>query len=197
MLRITRDEYLIRLEGLQAGVQAAGLDLFVVSALDSLYYVTGAGFEPFERPFFLLVRPRQSPLLLVPKLEHEHMRKECGVAAEHIHSYWDFPAPAGRGWPEQLREHVGKVETIGVEPSLPREISEQLRGYSLRTEPLIERQRLVKSVSEVEMIRRSAEYADLGVERLPAASYFGATVAEGFAETRAVTSQIIREVDGS
>jgi Xaa-Pro dipeptidase len=45
------------------------------------------------------------------------------------------------------------------------------------------------------MIRRAAHYADLGVERLLAASYFGASVAEGFAETRTVTSRIIREVD--
>jgi Xaa-Pro dipeptidase len=54
---------------------------------------------------------------------------------------------------------------------------------------------MVKSAAEIEMIRRSARYADFGVERLLAASYLGATVAEGFAETRAVTSRIIREVD--
>lgn len=46
------------------------------------------------------------------------------------------------------------------------------------------------------MIRRAAKYADFGVERLLAASYFGATVAEGFAETRTLNSRIIREVDG-
>jgi Xaa-Pro dipeptidase len=195
MLRITPDEYRHRLEGLQDGVRAAGLDVLVVSALDSVYYLTGAGFEPLERPFFLLVRPRQAPLLLVPKLDHEHMKKAHGVAAEDIHSYWDFPAPTGRGWPEQLREHIGTDRTVGVEPSLPQEIADQLRGYSLRMEPFVERQRLVKSVAEVGMIRRSAEYADFGVERLLAASYFGATVAEGFAETRTVTSRIIREVD--
>jgi Xaa-Pro dipeptidase len=45
------------------------------------------------------------------------------------------------------------------------------------------------------MIRRAARYADSGVEQLLAASYTGATVAEGFAETRKVTSQIIRDVD--
>ena len=195
MLRISPDEYRSRLEALRAGVQQAELDLFIVSALDSLYYLTGAGFEPLERPFFLLVHPRQTPLLLVPKLDHEHMKKACGVAAENIHSYWEFPAPAGRGWLDQLREHIGNIQTIGVEPSLTQDIADQLRDYSLRTEPLIERLRLVKSVAEVEMVRRSAQYADFGVERLLAASYFGAAVAEGFAETRTVTSRIIREVN--
>jgi Xaa-Pro dipeptidase len=54
---------------------------------------------------------------------------------------------------------------------------------------------LVKTATEVKMIRRAAWYADLGVERLLRASYFGATVAEGFAETRVVTGRIIRDVD--
>lgn len=194
MLRISPDEYRTRLEALQAGVCDAQLDLFVVSALDSLYYLTGAGFEPFERPFFLLVRPRQAPLLLVPKLDHEHMKKAHGVAAKCIQSYWEFPASSGRGWPDQLREHIGNAHTIGVEPALPQDIADQRRGYALRTAPLIERLRLVKSGAEIQMIRRSARYADFGVERLLAASYFGATVAEGFAETRVVTSRIIAEV---
>ncbi len=60
--------------------------------------------------------------------------------------------------------------------------------------PIVEKLRLVKSEPEVAMIRRAALYADFGVERLLAASYQGATVAEGFAETGAVTSRIIREV---
>ncbi len=45
------------------------------------------------------------------------------------------------------------------------------------------------------MIRRSAGYADLGVQCLLAASYYGSTVAEGFAQTRVVTLRTIREVD--
>jgi Xaa-Pro dipeptidase len=97
MLRISPDEYQSRLDALQAGVQEAGLDLFLVSALDSLYYLTGAGFEPLERPFFLLVSSHEAPHLLVPKLDQEHMKKARGIESENIHSYWEFPAPAGRG----------------------------------------------------------------------------------------------------
>ena len=44
MLQIPPDEYRTRLETLQTEVQEAGLDPFVVSTLDSLYYLTGAGF---------------------------------------------------------------------------------------------------------------------------------------------------------
>jgi Xaa-Pro dipeptidase len=194
MLRITPEEYRCRLQALQANVGRAGLDLFIVSAFDSIYYLTGAGFEPLERPFFLFVRPERPPGLLVPKLDQEHMKKAHNIPAENIHTYWEYPAPAGRSWPDRLRDHISDAQQVGVEPTLRQEIAQQLRGYTIRVEPLVERLRLVKSAAEIDMIRRAAGYADFGVERLLAASYFGATVAEGFAETRTVTSRIIREI---
>ena len=195
MLRIYTNEYRRRLESLQGSVAAAGLDLFIVSAFDSLFYLTGAGFEPLERPFFLLVRPRGAPILLAPKLEQEHMKKACNIDAPDIRTYWDYPAPQGRGWPDVIQQLIGDAKEIGVEPSLPQEIVAEMKHYALRAEPLVERLRVVKSDTEIDLIRRAAGYADLGVRRLLAVSYRGATVAEGFAQTRAVTSRIIREVD--
>ena len=59
MLRITPDEYRTRLDRLKTSVRNAELDLFIVSAFDSIFYLTGAGYEPFERPFFLIIRPGQ------------------------------------------------------------------------------------------------------------------------------------------
>lgn len=194
MLRIVPDEYRNRVESLQAAIMQAGLDVYIVSAFDSIYYLTGAGFEPLERPFFLLVRPRGAMTLIVPKLDQEHMKKAHGVAPENIHTYWEYPAPNGRRWSDRLGEQLGDAQSIGIEPTLRQEIVNQISGYSLRLEPLVERLRLVKTPTEVKMIQRAAMYADFGVERLLAASYYGGTVAEGFAETRKVTSRIIREV---
>ena len=57
MLRITPDEYRTRLDRLKTSVRNAELDLFIVSAFDSIFYLTGAGYEPLERPFFLIIRP--------------------------------------------------------------------------------------------------------------------------------------------
>ena len=194
MLRIEPDEYRSRVEALQAAIGEAGLDLFIVSAFDSIYYLTGAGFEPLERPFFLLVRPHGAISLIVPKLDHEHMKKAYGVLPENIHTYWEYPAPNGRCWTDRLGEQLAEAQTIGIEPTLRQEIVQQISACSLRTEPLVERLRLVKTATEVKMIERAAMYADYGVERLLSASYYGATVAEGFAETRKVTSRIIRDV---
>src|SRR5437879_5372579 len=134
MLRIPPEEYRRRLEHLQVSVQQAGLDLFIVSAFDSIYYLTGAGFEPLERPFFLLVRPGRPPVLLVPKLDHEHMKKAHNIATENIHTYWEYPAPAGRSWPDRLRDQIGGVQQIGVEPTLHQEMAQQLHGCTIKVE---------------------------------------------------------------
>jgi Xaa-Pro dipeptidase len=193
--RIECQEYLERQTRLQESVAKAELDLFLVSSFESIYYLTGAGFEPLERPFFLLVRPDHDSTLLVPKLDHEHMKKAHGIDAKNIHTYWEYPAPAGRNWRDRLHEEMGNAKSIGVEPSLPLEIAQELRDYSPRVEPLVERLRLIKSPSEIAMIRRAAHYADMGLQRLLSASYLHATAAEGFAETRHVTAQIIRDLD--
>ena len=122
MLRISNDEYRSRLKSLQASVAEAGLDLFIVSALESIYYLTGAGFEPLERPFFLLIRPRQAPILLVPKLEQEHMKKAHNIVKQDIRTYWDYPAPQGCGWPDKLHELIGDAKEIGSSPRFLRRL---------------------------------------------------------------------------
>lgn len=78
-LQISPAEYCQRLTNLQRSVAANGLELLVVTSFESIFYLTGAGFEPLERPFFLLVKPNGPPTLLVPKLDQEHMSKAVGI----------------------------------------------------------------------------------------------------------------------
>lgn len=104
MLRIMPDEYRTRLQQLKASVEKAGLDLFIVSAFDSIFYLTGAGFEPLERPFFLIIRPSGNPSLLTPMLDRDHLKLAHNISPNNIHSYWEYPAPQGRGWPDQLTD---------------------------------------------------------------------------------------------
>ncbi len=60
--------------------------------------------------------------------------------------------------------------------------------------PLVEELRLIKTDTEIRMIRRAAYYADMAIQRLLAASYYGASVAEGFAKTSSVMAPMIRNV---
>jgi Xaa-Pro dipeptidase len=195
MLRISQETYRNRLERLESAVAEAELEVFLVSSFDSIYYLTGAGFEPLERPFFMAVYPPgvRGPILLVPRLDAEHMKKARNVA--EIRTYWEHPAPDGRRWLDGLRALIGSARRVGIEPSLRRDIADELRDLTVAVASLVEGLRIVKSSDEVAMIRRTARYADQGVEKLLAASYYGATVAEGFVRAGTLGRTIIREVD--
>ncbi len=116
------------------------------------------------------------------------------VPQVQIRTYWEYPAPDGRKWIDGLRAILGDARRVGIEPSLRRDIADELRDLSVEVAPLVEGLRVVKSPDEVAMIRRAAHYADRGVEELFAAAYRGATAAEGFARTGALSRAIIRQV---
>lgn len=193
MSKITNAEHQQRVAKLQAKVTQYGHDVFLVSSRENIFYLTGVVCHPLERPLFVLVWRKGPPCFLVPALEAEHIR--ATIDKDHIESYWDYPAPAGQGWAERLREMLGGTTNIGVEPLLTLEISDRLGELSLCPTPLLEQLRVVKSPAEVAMIRRAASYAELGVKRLLAASYYGSWVVEGFVENRTVMKRIIRESD--
>ena len=190
---ITKQEYLDRMVNLKAQVAANKLDAFVVSGTDSIYYLTGISYLPFERPFFIIVKPDSAPSLLIPSLEKVHLQNAPNV--DVVHSYWDYPSPAGQGWAEKLNEVLKGVKALGVEPTLPLEIHNQLKGFSIQVLPLVEQLRLVKSPAEVDMVRQASHYADLAVQKAIAVSYYGVSDLELFSQSRAVQMQIMKDTE--
>ena len=188
---IGKQEYLRRMQQLQERVRHNELGVFLVSAEDSIYYLTGVTYVPLERPFFMLVRPDTPAELLVPALEQEHLAAAPNVGS--VHHYWDYPSPPGEGWPERLLELLQRAGQLGVEPTLPQEIAEHLQDMAPRVLPLIEDLRLVKSPAEVQMLRQAAHYADRGMEKILAASYYGVSEIEIFSQGRSVQAEIIKE----
>lgn len=188
---ISRQEYQERMARLRQRVGEAGLDAFIVSAEDSIYYLTGVAYKPLERPFFILVHPTEAPVLLVPALEQEHLRAAPNVS--EVRHYWDYPAPAGQGWADRLLELLSGRSAVGVEPTLSQEVASRLVHLSPRVLPLVEELRIVKSPAELEMLREAARYSDLAVRKLMATSYHGVSVLELFAQGRSVQLQIMRE----
>lgn len=91
-----------RNDALVAAIRSAGLDHYVVTAGENIFYFTGATFEPLERPFFLVVGADGSRRMLVPLLEAGHLRKAWGLPDGSIASYREFPAPTGEGWADRL-----------------------------------------------------------------------------------------------
>jgi Xaa-Pro aminopeptidase len=190
---ITKQEYLSRLANLQRKAFETDLEAFLVSSEESIYYLTGVSYRPLERPFFIVVWAGSPATLLVPALEKAHLQAAPNVG--QIQTYWDYPSPAGQGWAEGLLKILGGISKLGIEPSLPQEVSRHLSGFLPQVLPLIEELRLVKSPAEVEKVRQAAHYADLGVQKTIEASYYGVSELELFAQGRGVQIQIMKDTD--
>ncbi len=72
-------DYRARLNALQQKLREENLDAYLVTAQDSIYYLTGATYKPLERPFFIVIYPGGAPDLVVPELERAHMKKSPGL----------------------------------------------------------------------------------------------------------------------
>jgi Xaa-Pro dipeptidase len=187
----TKQEHMSRLLKLQGKITEDGLEAFLVSSEESIYYLTGVSYHPLERPFFIVVRAASPSTLLVPALEKTHLQAAPNMG--QVQTYWDYPSPPGQGWAEGLLKILGGISQLGIEPSLPQEISRHLSGFSPRVLPLIEQIRLVKSPAEVSLVRQAAHYADLGVRKAIAASYYGVSLVELFAQGKNVQMQIMKD----
>lgn len=190
---IQKQELLERMKRLQASVKKNDLDAFLVTAQDSIYYLTGVTYMPLERPFFILVRPDKETVMLAPALDREHLASAPNVS--EVRSYWDYPSPPGKGWHEKLLELVQGVKALGIEPTLPQEIAATLSDLQPRVLPLVEKLWLVKSPAEVDMLRQAVKYADMGMERIIRAAYYGVSEIEIFSQARPVQMQIIKHTE--
>ena len=197
MPRIEKGEYRDSTRTTPArGGQERASTACLLTSFDSIYYLTGAGFEPLERPFFLIVLPRgkSEPALLVPRLDAEHMRK-AGLESDHAMPTGSYPRlgeGGGRmapGCSERIGRHSGSSRRCGG--TSPRELA-IFRSDAL---PLVERLRLVKSPGEVAMIRQAAALRRPGRRAAPGCVVPGSSRGGGFARPGPSAREIIREVE--
>ncbi|MCM2253770.1 MAG: Xaa-Pro peptidase family protein [Ramlibacter sp.] len=186
-------EFRRRSDALIAAIRAAGLDQYVLTTGENIFWMTGATFEPLERPFFLVVGADGSRRLLVPLLEAGHLRKAWGLSEESITSYREYPAPAGAGWADLLLDGNCLRGQFGFEPETGWTIGERLRGAGGLSLDLFETLRIVKSDWEIGQIERAARYADEGVAKVLRAAWAGGSVAETYAASQSLLRQIVRE----
>jgi Xaa-Pro dipeptidase len=187
-------EFRRRSEALSAAVAAAGLTHFVVTSGENIFYLTGATFEPLERPFFFVIGADGSRRMLVPVLELDHLRKAWGLAEGAVATYREFPAPAGEGWADRLLDGRLLGARFGFEDGTPYNVAAPLLAAGGVAADLLGPLRIVKSAWEIEQVERAAGYADWGVREILRRAWAGATVAETYAPTQTLLRKIIREV---
>mgnify|MGYP001799819487 FL=1 len=184
-------EYETRLSMLQKKTADAELDAFLISTKDSIYYFTGFRYEPFERPFFIVVRPGNKPLFLTPRIEAENMGT---IAVPHdLVEYIDYPAPSGGSYLEALEGILPKDTTIGVEMEITGELLVALTRWSPKVLPFVEQLRMVKSAVEVAAIRKAARYSDRGLELAMGLAKLGKKITETDQANSLLREEIIQQ----
>jgi Xaa-Pro dipeptidase len=185
-------EHLDRIERLQKKLSVEGIDAYLVSSEENIYYLTGIPYRPLERPFFIVVQA-SGAVLIVPALEAIHLKEAAGI--EKVVSYWDFPAPKGETYLDCLLDALSHVNTLGVEPNLSSQIYIELSALTLKHIALVEQIRSIKSEAEIGMLRQSSRYADFGMQKILEAAYFGVSELELFAQTKKVQLAIMSETE--
>ncbi len=191
-MNITTTEYLHRIQTLQEGIASSDLDALLISEEEDIYYLTGLTYKSLER-LFVMVLTADSVRFMVPKMELAHLKHVDHVDA--IVHYWEYPAPQPERWQDVLFELVKDAKCIGLGGKTPFEIASFLESEGLPTveSNLLEKQRWVKSSTEIELIKQAAKYCDLSIEKLNANAYFGMSELEVFSIGRTLQQKVIKE----
>src|SRR3954469_22505674 len=153
------DEFARRRGAVQGALHALGVRRLVLSSTEAIYYLTGATYEPLERPVFLIVHAELDDYrLLVPLLERTHLEKAWGVRPSGIHTYREFPAPEGEGWADRILPLL-EGRSFLFEPGIPFEVADLFARSKGKVADVLGPIRMVKSPWEIEQIKRAAKYA--------------------------------------
>lgn len=182
-----------RVKRLQKYVGEKGLDAMLITSKDAIFYLSGASYDPVERPFIVILRPEGVPSLVVPRLEYEHMMKVEGFG--EIRYYFEYPSVAGQNWYDFVNMELGEKAVIGIEPSLPSSYRELIKAKETVIVDYIDTMRLVKDASEIEAIRLACKWTDEGMKKLHEGLYRGESVIEATMHARDIQTGVVKTTD--
>jgi len=149
-------EYQQRLSRLQALIQQAGLDAFIVRTDTNGIYLTGVDYHSMERPVIVVVPAKGEPTLIVPRMEQEQLSASRVIKTMEV--YWELQAKDGKGWTESLYKVLGSVKKVGIEPLVEVDMVAALKDYEWVSSSMMEDLRVIKLPAEVALTRRVAHY---------------------------------------
>ena len=182
-----------RVERLQKYIGEQGLDAMLITSKDAVFYLSGASYDPVERPFIIILRPEGVPSLVVPRLEYEHMMKVEGFG--EIHWYFEYPSIDGQNWYDYVNKDLGKGAVVGIEPSMPSAYRERLKAKKTVIVDYIDTMRLVKDASEINAIRLACKWTDYGMKMLHEGLYRGESVIEATMHARNIQTGVVKTTD--
>lgn len=186
-----RKELTARIKGLQNEIIKNNIDAYILTAQDSLLYFTGMAYKPEERAFFMIIPAKGVPIFLSPKLEEKHLSKitiECDIKA-----YWEATSAEGENWYNILETIIKPFKKIGVENNIPNNILNKIVSKEIVYLEIVDEMRKIKTPYEIEMIRNTANLADLGMKRIFENAYVGASVLEMYTLSGSIQKELIRK----
>ncbi|MDL5361659.1 Xaa-Pro peptidase family protein [Halalkalicoccus sp. NIPERK01] len=161
--RLLDEEFDARLASVRERIAASDADAGVWFDATSIEYLTGFAHVQTERPVVLGVAP-EACAITVPRLEVE--RCEGNPRVDRVHDYFDYPGGKpietvaemlrGMGAGSVLADADGAPGVMGYEGPPLSEVVE------VETQSWVPRMRWRKSAAEIDLIRESATWANLG-----------------------------------
>jgi Xaa-Pro dipeptidase len=181
-----------RLARVRELMDARQLDVYVAASPDNVFYLTNFANFVHERPFILVIHRTGAPRFVVPRLEMPHVHTRAVGEVELI-EYPEFPAPAGRGWDDQLRALIPSPSRVGVESTCPLQVFETLPGTRVRAD-VIDDARVIKTPYEQGRIAYSCALISEAHQRFLATAHPGKTLAQAATEvTAGLLPRILRD----
>ena len=169
-----------RLDKLRASIRNDGLDALIVANPMSIFYLTGANIQPFERMWLLLVKADGEDVLFANKL---FVFEDTG-----LNTVWHSDNDDA---PSILCSYLKDVRKLGVERDLTAKylvpVMDAAAGISVSVSSAVDDLRIIKDEEELERMRVSSrlndevlEYAFSKVREGMTEKELAAVVAEGF-----------------
>lgn len=156
-MMITNSDYQLRIKKLQERCKKNGLDAFLITSEDNLYYITGKSCFPFERPFIVIIWTNKPPTYFLPRLELEHISVIPHI--DDFVTYYEYPAPEKDSWPYVLGQLLNDCTKIGTDLYTRSEIFSFLgKKFEVEAYDWVYTMRYIKSDSELALMRKAAEY---------------------------------------
>ncbi len=185
-LRISDEEYRARCDHLLARIRAQSFAGVVLFDRDYILYYTGFAFIPTERPIVFVLSQEGERRLLVPRLELEHA--QANALVDQVAHYLEYP---GDPHPMQIMARMlGEMGLIGRPIGADEDGYPWILGYRgpalsdltgaavTRIRAFVEDQMMIKSPSEIALIRESVRWASLAHSLLQRYTCVGATETE-------------------
>ncbi len=176
----SKEELELRMDNIRSMMADQELDFYVAAHTDNVYYLTNFAYQPMERPFFLIIPAQDSPSLIVPLLEVSHAKQRILINVDY-HTYYEYPAPAGKAFLDTLSKVIGNDKKVGIESSLSIALQKTIPGKVAAID-LIDEARLVKTDYEIGRIAYASSVVDLGLKKVVELAKPGVSIATLYSE---------------